>query len=199
MVAEPEPEPVVEQIYEERVVEQEPEPVFVPLPPSEPVVAGPTFSERLRGWLGNEEWEALVGGSLLNKLGAMVLVVGIALFLAYSFTQMEPAGRAAVSFAVSAVLLVAGIRTERSARYRVFARGLIGAGWAALYATAYAAYALPAAKVIDNPFAGSLLLLLVAAGMIGHSLIYRAQAVTSVAFFTAFVALASLPPRPSQW
>ena len=69
--------------------------------------AGPTWQDRLRDKLGNEEWEALVGGSLLNKAGALVLVVGIALFLAYSFGHMTAAGRAVLALIVSVMVLVA--------------------------------------------------------------------------------------------
>jgi Predicted membrane protein (DUF2339) len=77
----------------------------------------------------------LVGGSLLSKLGALVLVIGIALFLGYSFGHVTPAGRAAMALIVSVGILGAGIRVERMGAYKIFARGLIGAGWAALYAT----------------------------------------------------------------
>ncbi len=152
--------------------------------------------ERVRALFRSGELEALIGGSLLNKAGAVVLVIGIALFLAYSFGRMTAAGRASLALAASAAILGAGIWTERRARYRGFARGLIGAGWAALYATAYAIYALPAARIIENPFAGSIGLLVVAAGMVGHSLRYRAQSVTSIAYFGAFVALAATPSTP---
>ncbi len=179
-------------------------PVFAPVPWTRPVIvpppapkpATPSSRDRLRTLLGNDEWEALLGGSLLNKVGAVVLVIGIALFLAYSFGRMSAAGRASLALAASAAILGAGIWTERRAQYRLFARGLIGAGWAALYATAYAIYALPAARIIENPFVGSIGLLLVAAGMIGHSLRYRAQAVTATAYFAAFAALAATPSTP---
>jgi uncharacterized membrane protein len=153
----------------------------------------PTLGERIREFLGDEEWEALVGGSLLNKIGALVLVIGVALFLGYSFTHMTPAARALTSLGGSLCLLAGGVVLERKQTYRVFARGLIGAGWAALYVTAYAIYAVPAARLIDNPYAGSALLLIVAAGMIGHSLRYRVQAITAVAYFAAFAALGVTP------
>ncbi len=165
-----------------------PNEIFIPSRP-----ASPSAGERIRKYFGNQEWEALVGGSLLNKIGAVVLVIGIALFLGYSFTHMTPAGRALTSLGASLCLLGGGIFLERKNAYRVFARGLIGAGWAALYVTAYATYAVPAARLIKNPYAGSLLLLLVAAGMIGHSLRYRVQAITGVAYFAAFAALSVTP------
>ena len=39
---------------------------------------------------------------------------------------------------------------ERRPRYLIYARGLIGGGWAALYFTTYAAHALDAARVVEE-------------------------------------------------
>ncbi len=206
----PQPEPPViriKPVVEAKVpppAAPEPPPVAPPLPPRPPVVSpimteappAPSWSEQLRSRFGDEEWEALLGGSLLNKAGALVLVIAIALFLSYSFAYMSAVGRAATALTVSTAILGAGIWFETKARYRIFARGLIGAGWAGLYATAYALYALPATRIIEDPFVGSIGLLLVAAGMIAHSLLYRVQAVTAVAYFTAFAALAVTPSTP---
>src|ERR1019366_6440110 len=66
----------------------------------------------------------------------------------------------------------------------------IGGGWAALYFTVYAMQALEQARIIYNPWAGAILLLAVAAGMIVHSLRYRSQTVTGLAYFIAFATLA---------
>ena len=176
----------------------EPQPVFEPvvfLPPR-PADPEPTLSDRLRALIGDREWESLIGGSILNKLGALLVVIGIALFLGFSFDRISPAGRAGLSILVSLAILGAGVWVERRDRYRFFARGLIGAGWAALYATAYAVYAVPAAQIVTNAFAGSVILLAVGAGMIAQSLKYRAQAVTGVAYFSAFAALAVSPSSP---
>lgn len=38
----------------------------------------------------NVSWEERIGGNLLNKIGAVILVIGIALFLGYSFASMGP-------------------------------------------------------------------------------------------------------------
>ena len=155
--------------------------------------AGPTLLDRLRARMKGEEWEAIVGGNWLNKLGVFVLVIGIALFLGYSFNQFGPAGRAIISLAVSAAMLGGGFLLDRRAGYRIFSYGLLGGGWAALYITTYAMQALDATKVIYNPVLGALLLLAVAVGMIGHSLKYRSQTVTGLAYFIAFVTLAITP------
>lgn len=184
-----EPEPPPSRVISKPVpVETPPVPPPLARPIPEPV--GPSFSERMRERMSGEEWEAIVGGSWLNKLGVFVLVVGVALFLGYSFTRIGPAGRAAISLAISASMLGGGVFLERRARYINFGRGLIGGGWAALYSTTYAMHAVDAAKVIGDPLVGAVLLLAVAVGMIGHSLRYRSQTVTGLAYFIAFVTLA---------
>src|ERR1019366_809502 len=138
----------------------------------------------------SEEWEALIGGNWVNKIGVFVAVIGIALLLNYAYTQLGAAGRVALSLGAAFAMLLSGVIFERREKYRTFSYGLIGGGWAALYTTVYAMYAIPAAKVLDSPFAATLLLLAVAAGMIVHSLKYRSQTVTGLAYFLAFVTLA---------
>ena len=168
----------------------EPEPEREPEP-----IAAPAFSlaDTLREKLSGEEWEALVGGSLLNKLGSLILVIAIALGLTYSATQLGPAGRVALALSISFLLIGGGVLLERRNKYLIFARGLLGGGWAALYLTAYAMHALDAARVIDNPLAAAIVLIVVAAGMILHSLRYRSQVVTGLAYFAAFAALGVTP------
>jgi uncharacterized membrane protein len=136
------------------------------------------------------EWEALLGGNWLNKAGVFILVVGIALALGYSFTRLGPWGRVGLSLAASLTLLAAGTLFEPREPYHMFARGLLGGGWAALYVTVYAMHAVDAARVIPSPIAGGILLLGVAVGMIVHSLRYRSQTVTGVAYFVGFATLA---------
>jgi hypothetical protein len=136
------------------------------------------------------EWETVLGGNWLNKLGVFVLVIGLALLLRYSFTQFGPAGRIAICLAASFSLLAAGAVFESRERYRIFARGLLGGGWAGLYVTVYAMHAGEAARVIDSPVAGAIMLLAVATGMIVQSLRYRSQTVTGLAYFVAFGTLA---------
>jgi hypothetical protein len=122
--------------------------------------------------------------------------VGIALFLGYSFTMMGPAGRVATGLTLSFGLLGGGMLLERKEAYRIFSRGLIAAGWAGVYFTAYAMGAVAAAKVIGDPVVATLLLLAVGAAMVAHSLRYRTQSATGLAYFGAFAALALADSTP---
>jgi predicted membrane protein DUF2339 len=151
------------------------------------------FARRVREQFAGEEWEAIVGGSWLNKLGVLVLVIGISLFLAHSLTHHGPLARVATGLAVSLAMLAGGVVLERRARYVIVSRGLIGGGWAALYTTAYAAHAFESARVIQSPLVASLVLCAVALGMILHSLRYRSEVVTGVAYFVGFATLAISP------
>ncbi|MEP7352297.1 MAG: DUF2339 domain-containing protein [Acidobacteriota bacterium] len=135
-------------------------------------------------------WEEMIGGNLLNKLGALVLVIGIALFLSYSFGRSGPMGRALTGLGVSLSMLAGSIWLERRPNYQLFSRGVIAAGWASLYFTTYAMYALPATQIISNAFVGVCLMIAVAAAMVVHSLRYKVQALTSLAYGCVYAALA---------
>jgi hypothetical protein len=139
--------------------------------------------------MGAQEWEALVGGNWLNKVGVLVFVIGVALLLGYEFTRLGPFGRVAIGLGVSLTMLIGGVVLERRKGYAIFARGLIGGGWAALYFTTYAMYGVNAAKVIENSYLASALLLAVAAGMILHSLRYKSETASGLAYFIAFATL----------
>ena len=203
--------PAQQQVVVEAPLVFEPPPIVVPPPDPTPVPtpvfntpeifrepAPPqsTWRDQLRASMGGQEWEAVVGGNWLNKLGVLVLVIGIALLLGYEFTHVDPGGRVAIGVGVGLTMLLAGVFIERKPGYAIFARGLIGGGWAALYFTTYAMHAVAAAKVIDNPYVGTALLLAVACGMILHSLRYKSQTVSGLAYFIAFATLALSESTP---
>ena len=152
------------------VVEQVAEPHVAPPPSPRPELRGTDFVpyapehdaspfDRIRapsaGFIrervGSVEWEALVGGNLLNKLGILILIVGLSLFLGQLRAHLGPGGRIAVGVIVSLAMLAGGTFAEHRSRYVIVGRGLIGGGWAALYTTAYAAHGLPSARIIESP------------------------------------------------
>jgi hypothetical protein len=139
--------------------------------------------ERLKGGLNLEE---ALGTNWLNKLGVIILVFGIAFFLAFQLQHLGPAGKAVVGYFVSLSLLGCGIWLETKERYRLFARAGIGGGWALTFFTTYAMYHVQAAKVLQSQSTDLVLLLFVAALMVAHTLRYDSQVVTGLAFLLAF-------------
>jgi len=104
-----------------------PAPLFVP-PPAPP--------SRTR-----EEWEALIGGKLLNRIGALALVIGVGFFLKYAFDNnwLSETVRVLIG-AVAGFLLLAGASRSRTRGLLIFAQGLVGAGIAVLYLSVYASF-----------------------------------------------------------
>jgi uncharacterized membrane protein len=144
----------------------------------------PSLLDRFKSALDIEE---MLGTDWLNKLGITLLVLGVAFFLSYELRTMGPAGKVLVGFVTAAVMLAAGIWFERGDRYRILARAGIGGGWALLFFTTYAMYHVQAARVLTSQLTDLVLMLAVAAAMVGHTLRYRSQVVTGLAFLLAFL------------
>ncbi len=134
--------------------------------------------------------EEMLGENWLSKLGVVILVLGIAFFLAWQLREVGPAGKVTVGIAASLALLGAGIFSERLERYRLLARGAVGGGWALLFFTAYAMYHVPAARVLSSQVADLFFMLIVAGAMVVHTLRYQSQVVTGLTFLMAFATVA---------
>jgi uncharacterized membrane protein len=192
------PPPVETLVPRPRAPAPAPEPAAPPPPPPPlPHKAAPqarrSLTEALKSRVDVADWETVIGGRWLNKIGIVVLVVGVALFLGYSLRYMGPWGRVATGGFSALTLLIGGLFLQRIKKYALFAKPLVGGGWALLYFTAYAAHNVAAAKVIVAPLGGLALLGAVAAGMILHSLRYRSELATGLAYFLGFVTVAISP------
>jgi uncharacterized membrane protein len=146
--------------------------------------AGASWFDRVQSTLDIEE---MLGTNWLNKLGIVLLVLGIAFFLAYELKTMGPGGKVLVGYVTAGVMLGTGVWVERGARYRILARAGIGGGWALIFFTTYAMYHVPAAQVLTSQPLDLVLMLAVAAAMVAHTLRYGSQVVTGLAFLLAFL------------
>src|SRR5260370_24898028 len=137
--------------------------------------------------------EALVT-NCLNKLCIIILVVGDALFGIYELGALGPVGKVGISSLASAFLLVGGIYLEKNERYRLLGRTGIGGGWALLFFCTFGIYHVEAMRVLSQNL-GALtldcaLMLLVAVAMALHTLRYRSQFVTGLAFLLGYTTVA---------
>jgi len=146
-----------------------------------------SFAERLRTTLPLEE---LLGMNLFAKIGIVLLVLGFALGGKLALVSMGPAARVALIYAASVALLIGGIWLERKERYRIVGRAGIGGGWATLFFTTYAMYHVPAMTVMASNTLNCVLMLGVAIAMVAHTLRYKSQVVTGLAFLLAFSTIA---------
>ena len=138
--------------------------------------------------------EETLGTNWLNKLGIIILVVGVALFGIYELGALGPLGKVAISYLTAIFLLVGGIYIEKSERYRLFGRTGIGGGWALLFFSTFGIYHVGAMRILPlSPGALTLncaLMLLVAVAMALHTLRYRSQFVTGLAFLLGYTTVA---------
>jgi len=84
--------------------------------------SAPSLADRFKSSLDVEE---MLGTNWLNKLGIVILVLGVAFFLAYQVKALGPAGKVLVGFVTAGVMLGAGIWFDRRERYRIPARARI--------------------------------------------------------------------------
>jgi Predicted membrane protein (DUF2339) len=134
--------------------------------------------------------EETLGTNWLNKLGIIILVVGVALFGIYELGALGPLGRAGISYFSAILLLVGGIALEKRETYRPLGRTGIGGGWALLFFSTYGIYHVGAMRLFAPDLAWLTadceLMLLVAVAMALHTLRYRSQFVTGLAFFLGY-------------
>lgn len=146
-----------------------------------------SFAERLRSTLPLEE---LLGGNLFGKIGIVLLVLGVAGWGSLKLISMGPRPRVALIYAAAAAILGGGVWLEAKERYRLIGRTLIGGGWALLFFSTYAMHHVPAMLVMTSNTLNCVLMLIVAIAMMAHTLRYKSQLVTGLAFLLAFSTVA---------
>ena len=149
-----------------------PPPVFVPRPPS------PSLGDRMRRLLNIEE---VLGANYLGKLGVIILVIGVAGLVGYKFSSFPVWLQFLSAYLVGLAMLASGVRFE-AGRYRLLARAGIGGGWASIFVTTWALHHAGKTPVVASETLDLILMLLVAVGMVAHTLKYNSQVVTGLAF-----------------
>ncbi len=139
--------------------------------------------ERMKSVFALEE---ILGRNWLNKIGIVLIVLGVAYFGIKELGQLGPWGKVALCYLISLALLGGGIFLEKRERYRVFSYPAIGGGWSLLFWTTYALNHVPAMQVLDSLSVDLILMLAVALAMVVHTLRYRSQVVTGIAFLLAY-------------
>ncbi len=168
-------------------------PATVPLQ-AEPVQAEPVRAEPVAGTTRissmfrprtREEWETLIGGKLLNRVGALALILGVGFFLKYAFDNdwLNETARVLLG-GVAGLLLIGGGHRFHQRGMGVFSQGLTGAGVGLLYLSIYAAYDFY--HLVPQPVAFFLMALVTAAALL-LSLRYDARAVALLGWAGGFL------------
>lgn len=132
------------------------------------------------------DFEELLGTRWLNRIGIVLIVIGLAYGGIKAFIHFPPFGRDLLMYAIALGLLGLGIFLEKRDRYRIFSYALIGGGWALLFFTTYALNHVVPMRVVPSETLDLILMLAVALAMVAHTLRYRSQVVTGLAFLLGY-------------
>lgn len=139
-------------------------------------------------------WEQWLGEKLFLKLALILVVAGVAWAFKFAYDvgwwgQLPPLAKVCCGLLAGAGLLGTGIYYERRDAYRLWARGLIAAGWPLLYFTVYAAHHFEPSRIIHSPLAALVLLAATAGAAIAFSLRYKSELVTIAGYAFGYFAL----------
>lgn len=155
-------------------------------------ILGPRLSDRIKGW----DWEWLLGGNWLARIGSFALVIGVGFFLKLAFDNnwIGETGRVALGFALGLALLGAGEYTQR--RYPIWSQPITGGGIAILYLAIFAAFAFYG---LILPLLALGLALLVTATAAGLALRYESITIAILGLIGGFLTPVLLGERlPNQ-
>ena len=157
------------------------EPALSAQPSSDPSEsAAPTSPGRFQ-----VDWELVLGGNWLARVGVLAVVIGVGFFLKLAFDNnwIGEAGRVALGIAGGLGLIGAG--EYWSKRYPIYSQALTGGGVAILYLSIFAAFAFYG-FIGTYPAVG--LLLLVSIGAAVLALRYNSMALALIGITGAFLA-----------
>lgn len=178
-------------------------PLLPPLLPS-PVPPAPTFTRAkpappaapggLRVWLegfglwppsGDANTEARLGAWWATRLGALLAVIGVVFFGIYVSRNTPPVVKLVELVVVALAVFGSGLRL--GLRWPRFGPVVAGAGLALLYFAAFAAYAVPAVKVIADPLTAAIAQFVVVALVMGFAGWRRSETTAGMAVGLGFV------------
>ena len=133
--------------------------------------------------------ESQIGLYWLSRLGIGFLVMGVALFLMYSFNSFGPFAKLATGFAAAAALLTLGEVIEKRDNMPWYARLIEGGAWTMCFFTTYAMHHVQSVKVISDPLVDLALLLGVAGMAVGHAASKKSEIMAIFAITLGFVTL----------
>ena len=143
-------------------------------------------------------WELIVGGNWLARIGVVALIFGVAFFLKLAIDNgwLGPTARVLVGIAIGAALVAAGEYWRR--RYGPFAQALSGGGIGILYVSIFAAHSMLGLIGVYPATGGLFLVSLTSAALaLRYGAISLAVIGISAAFSAPFV-LGAFSPRPVE-
>ena len=153
-------------------------------PPRPPRSASQPPVKRISDTFASWDWDWLVGGNWLARVGIVALVIGVGFFLKLAFDNdwIGETGRVVLGIVVGLALLAGGEYWQR--KYPIWAQPLTGGGIAILYLSVFAAFALYD-LIAPIPALGFFFLVTLAAA--GLALKYESMAIAILGIVGGFI------------
>jgi len=135
----------------------------------------------------SEGFEQVFGKYWLNRIGVVLFVIGIGLFISYTFQYLNAFAKIGIGYVFSAAFFVWGNHLEKSKKYAKIAWGILGGAWGLLYLSTYAMHYIEATAIISSSAIGLVLLAIVSIAAVYHNLKYKSWIVTAITFILAFI------------
>ena len=131
------------------------------------------------------EWEQILGGNWLARIGVFALIIGVGFFLKYAFDQnwLNPTARVILGTVAGLGMLGGGHYWQK--RYPTFAQAISGGGVALLYLSIFAAFTI---FDLIGFYLAVVLLLTVSVGSALLALRYNSMALAIIGIIGAFIA-----------
>ncbi len=131
------------------------------------------------------EWEQILGGNWLARIGVVALIIGAAFFLQFAFANnwLGPLARVILGIVVGLAMVGGGYYWRT--KYPTLAQAITGGGIALLYLSIFASFAI---FQLMPFYPAVLLLLLVSAGSAALALRHNSMALAIIGILGAFIA-----------
>lgn len=155
------------------------------LPPPPPVRLQPPPARVCRAARKNVNYEKYIGENLFGKIGILILVVGMGLFVKYAIDKdwIDETFRTILGFAVGGVLLFLAARLKDT--YRTFSSLLAGGAFAVFYVTVAMAYHYYG---LFSQTAAFVILVVLTVCMCGLAVGYNRRELATIALAGGFIA-----------
>ncbi len=131
------------------------------------------------------DWETIIGGRWLNRIGIVAVIIGVTFFLKYAFDNnwIGPSGRVAIGLILGASMLPWSQWLLRRG-YAYFSEGIAGLGAAVMYLSIWAGCQYYTLFTRDTGFYG---MIVVTAGMAAVALGRNAQRIALLSLIGGFL------------
>lgn len=139
--------------------------------------------------------ESTIGSLWLNRLGIGSLVIGVALFVLYSFPSWPALAKILAGLLTGLALTFGGefFAKKLKAADRLYGEGLIGGGWALTYFSTYAGHYIQSVQVVQSPAIAALMLLAVCGGSFFHAREKNSQVIAILSVALSFYTICIQP------